>query len=286
MKPLRFPAHLRRALPHGCQMFKTNTILRKHRMNTVCEEAKCPNRLECYTNRTATFLCLGKACTRNCGFCAIDYSKTPPPLEPDEPDRVAKSVRELNLAHAVITMVSRDDLPDGGASQIAAILQAIRQKNPQSTVEVLTSDFKGHLPSLDIVLKEKPSIFNHNIETVRSLTPRIRHIATYDRSLSVLCHAKESKKCVFVKSGLMIGFGESDLEIRETIRDLAHIHCDIITIGQYLQPSKCKLRVKEFVTLDRFQAYEELALSLGIPYVYASPFVRSDYNARLFAPPC
>lgn len=280
----RFPSWLHRKLPLGGQIFKTNAILEKYRLNTVCEEAKCPNRLECYTKKTATFLALGKECTRNCGFCDIDFSKTPKVLEVDEPERIALSVKELGLKHAVITMVARDDLPDQGAGQIAAIIHAIRKENPGVTIEVLTSDLGGDVKLLYIVLEQQPEIFNHNIETVRALSPRIRHRAEYDRTLHLLKSAKQSGKVVFVKSGMMVGLGETEEQVKETIDDLAYAGCDIITIGQYLQASRIKLRVKEFVHPDQFKAYEEYGLKIGVKYMYSGPFVRSSYNADLFAP--
>lgn len=280
----RFPSWLHRKLPAGGQIFKTNAIIDKYRLNTVCEEAKCPNRLECYTKKTATFLALGKECTRNCGFCDIDFSKTPKAPEADEPERIALSVRELGLKHTVITMVARDDLPDQGAGQISKIIRAIRKENPGVTIEVLTSDFSGDVKLLYIVLEERPEIFNHNIETVRTLSPRVRHKAGYDRTLSILKAAKESQKTVFVKSGIMVGLGETPAQVEETIRDLASAGCDIITIGQYLQPSRSKLRVKEFIHPDQFKAYEEYGLKLGVKHMYSGPFVRSSYNANLFAP--
>jgi lipoic acid synthetase len=278
----RFPSWLHRKLPKGGEIFKTNAILEKYRLNTVCEEAKCPNRLECYTKKTATFLALGKACTRNCGFCDIDFTKAPKAPEADEPDRIAFSARDLGLKHVVITMVARDDLPDGGSLAMAQIIRRVREVNPGSTIEVLTSDFSGNLNSLDTVLAEAPEIFNHNIETVRSLSPRIRHKALYEQTLSVLSHAKQSKKTRFVKSGIMVGFGEAEEEVQETIRDLHSAGCDIITIGQYLQASRVKLRVKEFVTPEQFKRYEEYGLALGARHVYSGPFVRSSYNASLF----
>jgi lipoic acid synthetase len=280
----RFPSWLHRKLPTGGQIFKTNGILEKYRLNTVCEEAKCPNRFECYTKKTATFLALGKECTRNCGFCSIDFSKAPKAPEADEPERIALSVKELGLKHTVITMVARDDLPDQGAGQIAKIIRAIRQENPGVTIEVLTSDFSGDVKLLYIVLEEQPEIFNHNLETVRALSPRVRHKAEYDRTLSVLEAAKKSGKVVFVKSGIMVGLGETSSQVEETLRDLALAGCDIVTIGQYLQPSSSKLRVKEFVPPDTFKAYEEYGLQLGIKHMYCGPFVRSSYNANLFAP--
>jgi lipoic acid synthetase len=217
----RFPSWLHRKLPLGGEVFRTEEIVDKFRLNTVCEEAKCPNRWECYTKKTATFLALGKECTRNCGFCDIDFSKTPKAPEKDEPERIALSVKELGLRHAVVTMVARDDLADFGASHIATIIQAIRKENVGVTVEVLTSDFSGDLGALDLVLEARPEIFNHNIETVRRLSPRIRHKAEYDRTLAVLSHAKSKGQSQFVKSGIMIGLGETAEEVEQTIRDLA-----------------------------------------------------------------
>ncbi len=280
----RFPSWLHRRLPPGGEIFKTNTILEKHRLNTVCEEAKCPNRLECYTKKTAAFLALGKQCTRNCGFCDIDFTKTPKAPEADEPERIAASVQDLGLKHVVITMVARDDLPDQGAAHIGAIIRAIRATSSDVSIEVLTSDFSGDLNALDLVLQERPDIFNHNLETVRSLTPRVRHKAQYDRTLAVLKHAKQSSFPYLVKSGLMLGLGETVEETQEAIRDLHEIGCDIITMGQYLQASRIKLRVKEFIHPDQFKAYEEYGHKIGVPHMYCGPFVRSSYNANLFAP--
>lgn len=280
----RFPSWLHRKLPHGGAIFQTNAIVDKYRLNTVCEEAKCPNRLECYTKKTATFLALGKECTRNCGFCDIDFSKTPKAPEKDEPERIALSAKELGLRHVVITMVARDDLADKGAEHIAAIIREVRRVNPTVTIEVLTSDFSGDTQVLDLVLAEKPEIFNHNIETVRALSPRVRHKAQYDQTLSVLIHAKKTGKTVFVKSGIMVGLGESDEDVEQTICDLHQAGCDIITIGQYLQASRSKLIVKRFVTPEQFKRYETFGLSLGVRHMYCGPFVRSSYNADIFLP--
>jgi len=277
----RFPKWLHRDLPKGGNLFKTNEILRKHNLNTVCEEAKCPNRLECYSKKTATFLALGKACTRACGFCDIDFSKTPKPPEKDEPQRIALSVRDLGLKHVVITMVARDDLEDQGASHIAAIIKEIRSTSPESTIEVLTSDFNGDTAVLDLVLKERPEVFNHNIETIRRLSPRVRHKATYERTLKMLQHAKSSKLPLFVKSGIMVGLGETKEEVQETIADLYQAGCDIITIGHYLQASRLKIPVKRFVTPEEFKEYEEYGHQLGVKHMYSGPFVRSSYNADL-----
>jgi lipoic acid synthetase len=276
----RFPSWLHRKLPKGGELFKTNEILSKYRLNTVCEEARCPNRLECYSKHTATFLALGKECSRNCGFCDIDFSKTPKPPEEDEPSRIALSVKELKLEHVVITMVARDDLPDGGAQAFSNIIREVRHVNPQVTVEVLTSDFAGNFAALDCVLEAQPEIFNHNIETVRGLTPRVRHKATYERTLEVLGHAKKSRKCQFIKSGIMVGLGETDQEVHETLQDLAQVGCEIVTIGHYLQPNRRKLTVKAFITPEQFDSYAAYGQSLGIKYVYSGPFVRSSYNAH------
>jgi len=276
----RFPSWLHRNLPKGGELQKTGDLLKKYRLNTVCEEAKCPNRFECYSKKTATFLAMGKECTRNCGFCDIDFSKTPKGLEEDEPSRIALSVKELGLRHVVITMVARDDLEDQGASHIAKIIQEVRKENEGCAVEVLTSDFEGKMHALDRILEERPEIFNHNIETVERLTPRVRHRATYERTLSVLEHVKQSGKTQFVKSGLMVGLGESEEEVYQTIDDLKQVGCDIITMGQYLQPNRRKLLVKEFVTPETFKVYEEYGLKIGVSFMHCGPFVRSSYNAK------
>lgn len=279
----RFPSWLHRKLPKGGNLAKTGQILQEKRLHTVCEEANCPNLLECWSKKTATFLIMGKECTRNCGFCDIDFSKKPKELEIDEPQRIAESVLQLGLKHVVITMVARDDLPDGGATHLAAVIEAIRKEVPEATIEVLTSDFEGNHTALDIVLNAQPEIFNHNLETVRELTPRVRHTATYERTLSVLKHASQYKKNkgLFVKSGLMVGLGESVEQVQQTLTDLRDHGTDIVTIGQYLQPNRRKLLVKAFIHPDQFKQYEEYGYSLGIKHMYCGPFVRSSYNANL-----
>lgn len=276
----RFPSWLHRKLPQEEGFYSTNDILNAHRLNLVCEEARCPNQLECYSKKTATFLALGSSCTRRCGFCNIDFAEKPAPLDADEPERIALAAQKLQLKHIVVTMVTRDDLPDGGAGQMAAIIRAIRLINPSVSVELLTSDFGGNRAALDLVLNEQPEIFNHNLETVRKLTPRIRHKATYDLSLSTLAYAKASGQCKLVKSGLMLGLGETPQEIKESLSDLSSSGCDIITIGQYLQASRQNLTVKRFVTPEEFASYAELATSLGVRYIFSAPFVRSSYNAH------
>lgn len=280
----RFPSWLHRKLPKGGNLFKTGDILKENRLPTVCEEAKCPNLLECWSKKTATFLTMGKTCTRNCGFCSIDFSETPKALESDEPHRLAESVQALGLTHVVLTMVARDDLPDGGAHHLKLIVEKLRQECPHTTIELLTSDFAGNKEAWDIILDVHPEIFNYNIETVRALTPRVRHKATYDRTLSLLRYFKTrtKDKQMLIKSGLMVGLGETESEVQETLSDLKEAGCDIVTIGQYLQPTSNKLLVKAFIPPEKFQQYEAFGQALGIPHIYAGPFVRSSYNAHLY----
>lgn len=281
VKSGRFPSWLHRKMPKGGNLWKTDAVLEGQRLHTVCEEAKCPNLTECWSKKTATFLIMGKECTRSCGFCDIDFSKNPTPLEDDEPQRVAESVKQLGLKHVVITMVARDDIPDQGATHIAKVIAEVRKVSPQSTIEILTSDFSGQQEALDVIIDAQPEIFNHNIETVRDLTPRVRHVATYDRTLSVLKYVSENKtgKTRFVKSGIMVGLGESVQQVKETLEDLKEIGCDIVTMGQYLQPNRQKLVVKEFVTPETFKLYEDYGHEIGIPHMFCGPFVRSSYNA-------
>lgn len=279
----RFPSWLHRKLPKGGALHQTGQVLSEHRLHTVCEEAKCPNLLECWSKKTATFLVMGKECSRNCGFCDIDFSKSPKPLDQDEPARVALSVKELQLKHVVITMVARDDLQDGGSQHLVQVMEAIRALNKEVTIEVLTSDFLGREESLGDILAAKPEIFNHNIETVRALTPRVRHKATYERTLEVLKFASDHRyhPGMKVKSGLMLGLGEEEEQVFKTLKDLSEVGCDIVTIGQYLQSNPRKLMVKAFIHPDQFKRYEEYGYSIGIPYLYCGPFVRSSYNANV-----
>jgi len=281
--PGRFPSWLHRKLPKGTELRQTSQIVTDNRLHTVCEEAKCPNLLECWSKKTATFLVLGKECTRNCGFCSIDFAKAPKDLDPEEPLRVAQSVKALGLKHVVITMVARDDLTDGGSAHLVAVVQAIRQENSDITVEVLTSDFDGNQTAWQHILSAQPDIFNHNVETVRELTPRVRHKATYERTLAFLRYMKErtTGTHTLIKSGLMVGLGETEEQVFATIKDLKASGCAIITIGQYLQPDPKKLRVKSFVHPSQFQKYEEFGYAQGIAYMYCGPFVRSSYNANL-----
>jgi lipoic acid synthetase len=281
--PGRFPSWLHRKIPEGSEISKTSFAIAENRLHTVCEEAKCPNLLECWSKKTATFLVMGKECTRACGFCDIDFSKTPQPLDSEEPKRVAHSVLTLGLKHVVITMVARDDLEDGGALHLANVINEIKMLENPPTIEVLTSDFKGNEKALTIILESMPDIFNYNIETVKSLTPKVRHTATYERTIWLLNYVKTHRKNkdMLVKSGLMVGLGEEESEVHETITDLKNAGCDIITIGQYLQANRHKLLVKSFITPEQFKEYETFGLAIGVKYVYSGPFVRSSYNADL-----
>jgi lipoic acid synthetase len=265
-------------MPSGSTLKETGEILKKHGLNTVCEEAKCPNRLECYSKKTATFLVLGKECTRQCGFCDIDFSKEPKAPSKQEPEHIATCVKDLGLKHVVITMVARDDLIDGGAGHLIQIIRQIRVASPDVAIELLTSDFQENKEALESLFQERIEVFNHNIETVRRLSPRIRNKADYDRTLRVLKMAKQ-KTVASIKSGIMLGFGESEKEVEQTLLDLKEAGCDIVTIGQYLQASKSRLNVKEFIHPDQFKVYENYGKSIGIREVFAGPFVRSSYHA-------
>ncbi|ESU71898.1 lipoyl synthase [Geobacillus thermopakistaniensis] len=254
-------------------------LMRENRLHTVCEEAKCPNIHECWAvRRTATFMILGSVCTRACRFCAV---KTGLPTELDwqEPERVAESVRIMNLKHVVVTAVARDDLKDGGAAVFAETVRAIRRKNPFTTIEVLPSDMGGVYENLKILMDARPDILNHNIETVRRLTPRVRARATYERSLEFLRRAKELQPDIPTKSSIMVGLGETKEEIIEAMDDLRANHVDILTIGQYLQPTKKHLKVVKYYHPDEFQELKEIALSKGFSHCEAGPLVRSSYHA-------
>jgi lipoyl synthase len=254
-------------------------MMREKQLHTVCEEAKCPNIHECWAiRRTATFMILGDVCTRACRFCAV---KTGLPTELDwqEPERVADSVRLMNLKHVVVTAVARDDLKDGGAAVFAETVRAIRRKNPFTTIEVLPSDMGGVYENLKILMDAKPDILNHNIETVRRLTPRVRARATYERSLEFLRRAKELQPDIPTKSSIMIGLGETKEEILEAMDDLRANHVDILTIGQYLQPTKKHLKVEKYYHPHEFMELKEIALSKGFSHCEAGPLVRSSYHA-------
>ncbi|MGD6776641.1 MULTISPECIES: lipoyl synthase [Bacillaceae] len=254
-------------------------LMREHNLNTVCEEAKCPNIHECWAvRRTATFMILGAICTRACRFCAVKTG-LPTELDTQEPERVAESVRLMNLKHAVITAVARDDLKDGGAAIFAETIRAVRRENPFTTIEVLPSDMGGVFENIEMLMAARPDILNHNIETVRSLTPRVRARATYDRSLELLRRAKELQPDIPTKSSIMIGLGETKEEIIETMDDLRANNVDIMAIGQYLQPSKKHIKVQKYYHPDEFAELKEIAMTKGFSHCEAGPLVRSSYHA-------
>jgi lipoic acid synthetase len=283
LKPRRrLPDWLRIALPTSDTFAHTRNLLDELKLHTVCESAKCPNHWECWSKGTATFMIAGDRCTRACGFCAVSTAK-PLPLEADEPLRVAEATRRMKLKHIVITAVARDDLADGGADHFRQTVEAVRRLNPGIVIEVLVPDFNESDASIEAVLAANPHIFNHNLETVRRLTPSVRHRATYDRSLSVLRTVKEKRgDTIYTKSGMMLGLGETEAEIMVALKDLRGAGCDILTLGQYLQPSLKHLPVVEFISPETFAAYGRAGLELGFVHVASGPMVRSSYHADEF----
>jgi len=279
----RLPEWLRLKLPTSGTFGRTRSLLDELKLHTVCESAKCPNHWECWSKGTATFMIAGDRCTRACGFCAVTTAK-PLALEADEPARVAEASRRMRLKHVVITAVARDDLADGGAEHFRRTIEAVRAANPGIILEVLVPDFNDHDESIDLVLAAKPHIFNHNLETVRRLTPSVRHRATYDRSLSVLGKVKARGGEVYTKSGLMLGLGEAEDEVFTAMEDLRRVGCQILTLGQYLQPTLKHLPVLEFVSPERFAEYKVVAERLGFTHVASGPMVRSSYHADEFQP--
>ena len=279
----RLPEWLRFNLPTSSTFSQTRNLLDELKLHTVCESAKCPNHWECWSKGTATFMIAGDRCTRACGFCAVATAK-PFALEADEPGRVAEATRRMRLRHVVITAVARDDLADGGAGHFRETIEAVRALNPGIVIEVLTPDFNEREASIDAVLSANPDIFNHNLETVRRLTPSVRSRATYDRSLSVLRQVKSKRgETIYTKSGLMLGLGETDAEIREALADLRGAGCDVVTLGQYLQPTLKHLPVREFVPPEKFETLGALARDLGFTHVASGPLVRSSYHADEFS---
>ena len=275
----RLPDWLKVPLPASSAFTRTRQLLEDLQLHTVCESAKCPNHWECWSRGTATFMIAGDRCTRACGFCAVSTAK-PLALENDEPRRVAEATRRLGLKHVVITAVARDDLADGGADHFHRTIGAVREINPGIVVEVLTPDFLDRDHALDRVLAAAPDIFNHNLETVRRLTPTVRHRATYDRSLAVLRKAKERGGTgMLTKSGMMLGLGETQPEVMESLGDLRRARVDVLTLGQYLQPTLRHLPVVEYVEPARFEAFREQALAMGFLHVASGPLVRSSYHA-------
>ncbi len=281
----RLPQWLRRPLPTSPAFGRTRHLLDELGLHTVCESAKCPNHWECWSKGTATFMIAGDRCTRACGFCAVETAK-PLPLDKDEPARVAEATARLQLKHVVITAVARDDLPDGGSQHFEQTILAVRAQNPRIVIEVLTPDFNENQEALANVLRARPEVFNHNLETVKRLTPSVRSRATYDRSLRLLRQAKTLADFPLVtKSGLMLGLGETDAERIQTMEDLRSSDCDILTLGQYLQPTTCHLPVVEYLPPEQFERLGQIGRDLGFSHVASGPMVRSSYHADQFTPP-
>jgi lipoic acid synthetase len=272
----RLPPWLKRPMPQPDMMF-TGSVIRDLRLETVCESAKCPNRTECWSQRTATFMILGNVCTRPCGFCSVPKGKTEA-LEADEPERVAEAAHRLGLAHVVITSVTRDDLPDGGAEHFHRSVLAVRQRTG-ADVEVLTPDFFGNRAAIERVISARPDVFNHNTETVPRLYTRVRRNADYRRTLDLLQQVKTTSPGMTTKSGLMLGLGETIDELLEVLADLRSVGCDILTLGQYLQPTPDHLPVERYVPPDEFDEIGRLARRMGFSLVASGPFVRSSYHA-------
>lgn len=271
------PSWLRVKLPTGEEYKKVRNIVSEHKLHTICESGNCPNMGECWGAGTATFMILGNICTRSCGFCSVATGK-PLLVDQMEPAKVARSVSLMGVKHCVITSVDRDDLPDGGSIIWAETVNRIREKSPTTTMETLIPDFAGKWENLQRIIDVAPEIVSHNLETVRRLTKQVRIQAKYDRSLEVLFRLK--KGGMRTKSGVMLGLGETDEEVIETMQDLRSVGCDVLTLGQYLQPTKKHLPVAEFVHPDRFKKYETLGLEMGFRFVESGPLVRSSYHAE------
>ncbi len=280
------PSWLRRSIGKASDISTVQRIIKQRQIHTICEEGRCPNRGECYSQKTATFLLMGPTCTRSCGFCQVDKGHAPMSLDPEEPHKVAEAVKLLGLRYAVLTSVARDDLPDGGAGWFVATMAAIREINPETQIEVLTPDFWGGKNAAEqqqervlMVVKAKPACYNHNIETVRRLQAPVRRGAKYVSSLEVLRIVKQVDPSIPTKSGLMLGHGETMGEIVETMEDLRGVGCDRITIGQYMRPSLEHLRVQKYWTPEEFDQLGDIAKSIGFAHVRSGPLVRSSYHA-------
>ncbi|UCE51074.1 MAG: lipoyl synthase [Desulfobacterales bacterium] len=273
------PSWLKRRLPTGPIYENVRSMINKDRLHTVCQEAKCPNIWECFGQQTATFLILGSRCTRNCRFCSVDAGPVTPP-DPDEPVRVAEVAQRIGLKYVVVTSVTRDDVPDGGAGFFAKTIKEIRKRIPDACVEVLIPDFQGSAEALQTVLQARPDVLNHNIETVARLYPLVRPEANYKRSLELLERVQAFGFSIPTKSGLMLGFGEKREEIKKTLEDLLRVGCRILTLGQYLQPTKKHLPVKRFIPPEEFEHWRDIARKMGFSEVASGPFVRSSYHAK------
>ena len=275
--PQRLPEYLKRPIINTDTTKRVRQILKHRCLNTVCENARCPNKNECYTKNTATFLIMGNVCTRNCRYCNISTAK-PLPLDDNEPLHIAQAVKDLGLKYAVITSVTRDDLPDGGAEHFKKCIEEIRKLTPETKIEILTPDFKGNANALNTIIFSNPDVYNHNIETVRAVFRTARPQGNYDTSLNVLKYIKANSN-IPTKSGLMVGLGETFEQIEETLIDLKNSGCDIVTIGQYIQPSKEHLEVAKYYTPEEFEELQSLAQKVGIKHYQINPLVRSSYRA-------
>ena len=275
---VRKPKWLKRRLPTGPEYERMKKLIKNNSLTTVCQEAKCPNQFECFSKGTATFMILGERCTRNCGFCAVSHKPLGLP-DPEEPSRVAEAVASLHLKYAVITSVTRDDLPDGGASLFSQTIQEIHRQSPGTRIEILIPDLQGNWTALAKILQAGPDVLNHNLETVPRLYPRVRPEAVYERSLELLRQSKIISSKTPTKSGVMLGLGETVDELRDTMRDLLKNGCDILTLGQYLQPSRSHLPVERFVPPEEFDSLKKEAMELGFKGVASSPTVRSSFEA-------
>ncbi len=260
-------------------LHNTKALLRSYDLHSVCEEARCPNQGLCFSRSVATFMILGNHCTRNCGFCAVSHG-TPTPIDIDEPARIVHASKEMGLRYVVVTSVTRDDLPDGGAGQFAACIRALRKEMPSVGIEVLTPDFMGDPDSLGTILSNPPDVYNHNIETVPRLYPQVRPQADYERSIDLLRSVKALAPTIITKSGIMVGLGETQGEILKVMEDLRAANCDMLTIGQYMQPTRRNLPVYEYIGPEVFEHYRAIALEMGFKFVASAPLVRSSMNAQ------
>lgn len=278
LKPATKPKWLRVKLPTGRKYTELRGLVDKYDLHTICTSASCPNMGECWTEGTATFMILGNICTRSCGFCGVKTGR-PETIDWDEPEKVAHSIKLMNIKHAVVTSVDRDDLKDMGSIIWAETIKAIRRMNPETTLETLIPDFQGVTRNIDRIIEVTPEVVSHNVETVKRLTREVRIQAKYERSLEVLRYLKQ-QGIKRTKSGIMLGLGETEAEVLQTMEDLRSVNVDIVTIGQYLQPSKKHLPVKEFITPEQFKIYEEIGLNMGFRHVESGPLVRSSYKAQ------
>lgn len=283
------PAWLKKPIGKASELSTVQKIIRQRNIHTICEEGRCPNRGECYANKTATFLLMGQTCTRACGFCQVDKGHAPMILDPQEPHKIADAVHLLSLRYVVLTSVARDDLSDAGAKWFVKVMEAVRKLNPLTQIEVLTPDFwSGKQAASEqrlrvaTVVSAKPACYNHNLETVARLQAPVRRGAKYNRSLNVLRHVKEFDATIPTKSGLMLGLGETETEIIQTFKDLREVNCDRLTIGQYMRPSLAHLPVEKYWTPQEFQRLGEIAQELGFSHVRSAPLVRSSYHAGEF----